>query len=222
MPKRKRGGRPATSIRGDRPVSSRAIGVRRDAVANRQRVLDAAAAAFGELGVGVSLDEIARRAGVGPGTVHRHFSSKAALIDATIAARVDSLAERANALTRSLDPGTTLCEFIVTLTVEGAASHALAERLAAADGAVTAAVAEPLKRLRRATTKLLKRAQRAGQIDPRLTGRQLDAILAAAHALHVHPSGGVKLVAWLCSALRVDRSGGCPVPTAVSPAKRAR
>src|SRR5688572_18497327 len=98
--------------RGDRPVSSvdttgcdaRAELPRRsDAVVNRARILAAAELAFAETGVGASLDEIARRAGVGAGTVHRHFPTKDALIDATIARGVCDLAHEAKRLTRATE-----------------------------------------------------------------------------------------------------------------------
>jgi AcrR family transcriptional regulator len=54
--------------------------LRRDAAENRQRVLDAAAAVFSERGLDVGVDEIARAAGVGTGTLYRRFPTKDALI----------------------------------------------------------------------------------------------------------------------------------------------
>ena len=57
--------------------------LRRDAERNRQRILAAAAEVFNERGLEVSLDEIARHAGVGVGTVYRRFRTKEELIEAT-------------------------------------------------------------------------------------------------------------------------------------------
>src|SRR6266567_4015548 len=68
----------------DRPL-------RADAVRNREKVLRAAREAFAESGYGVPLDEIAARAGVGPGTVYRHFPAKEALFEAVVTARVEDL-----------------------------------------------------------------------------------------------------------------------------------
>jgi len=72
--------------------------LRADARRNRDAVLAAAHEAFATEGTGVSLDEIARRAGVGPGTVHRHFASKGALIAAVLSDRltrmIDDVAHR--------------------------------------------------------------------------------------------------------------------------------
>ena len=62
------------------PISDRPL--RRDAERNRQRILEAARDAFAEEGLSVTLDEIARRAGVGVGTVYRRFPDKEQLIEA--------------------------------------------------------------------------------------------------------------------------------------------
>ena len=65
--------------------------LRADAARNREKVLRAAREAFAESGYGVPLDEIAARAGVGPGTVYRHFPAKEALFEAVVTARVTDL-----------------------------------------------------------------------------------------------------------------------------------
>src|ERR1700741_2859748 len=69
--------------------------MRADAARNREKVLRAAREAFAESGYGVPLDEIAARAGVGPGTVYRHFPAKEALFEAVVAARLADLLEDA-------------------------------------------------------------------------------------------------------------------------------
>src|SRR5436189_117562 len=65
--------------------------LRRDAERNRQRILQAAREVFAERGLGVTLDEIARHAGVGVGTVYRRFADKEALIDALFEDRIGVL-----------------------------------------------------------------------------------------------------------------------------------
>src|SRR5579863_5644781 len=79
--------------------------LRADAARNRENVLRAARDAFAESGYGVPLDEIAARAGVGPGTVYRHFPAKEALFEAVATARVQDLLADARARTDSADPG---------------------------------------------------------------------------------------------------------------------
>src|ERR1700722_8679746 len=85
--------------------------LRADARRNRERVLEAARAAFGAEGSDVSLDEIARRAGVGPGTVYRHFATKEALFEAVIFDRIGELVEEARALSDDPDPGRAFSSF---------------------------------------------------------------------------------------------------------------
>jgi AcrR family transcriptional regulator len=192
----------ADSKRGSRPVSKLAArrGPRADAVANRARLLEVAAQAFDRDGLSVSLDEIARRAGVGPGTVHRHFPTKAALIDATLADRVRQIADEAQRIAAGdegagvPDPTAALLAALTMLVDRGAASHALADRLRSESRDIDAAVAEPLADVRVTLGTLLRRAQAAGGVRPDIDLDGLDAVLAAAHALKVHPSGGDALV----------------------------
>ena len=79
--------------------------LRADAARNREKVLRAAREAFAESGYGVPLDEIASRAGVGPGTVYRHFPSKEALFEAVVTARITDLVSDARARADADDPG---------------------------------------------------------------------------------------------------------------------
>ena len=82
--------------------------LRADARRNRKRVLRTAQQMFATQGLGVSLDEIARRAGVGPGTVHRHFPAKEALYLAVATDQLHQLAEQAEALAAADDPAAAL------------------------------------------------------------------------------------------------------------------
>ena len=81
---------------------------RADALRNRDRLLEAAKASFAGAGAEVSLDEIARRAGVGIGTLYRHFPTRDAIVEAVYRREVEQLADAANRLTRSLPPGEAL------------------------------------------------------------------------------------------------------------------
>ena len=78
--------------------------LRKDAERNRQRIIDAAREVFAERGLGVSLDDIARHAGVGVGTVYRRFPDKEQLIDALFDERLDAIAARAESATEIADP----------------------------------------------------------------------------------------------------------------------
>ena len=71
--------------------------LRADARRNRELVLEAARELFGTEGLSVPIDEIAARAGVGAGTVHRHFPTKEGLVAAVVVSRMDQLVEEARA-----------------------------------------------------------------------------------------------------------------------------
>jgi AcrR family transcriptional regulator len=85
---------------------------RADATRNRERLLEIAKLAFTEAGADVSLDEIARRAGVGIGTLYRHFPTRGAIIEAVYRREVEQLAEGAERLLASLPPGAALHEWM--------------------------------------------------------------------------------------------------------------
>lgn len=70
--------------------------MRADARRNRERLLAVAAQAFAEHGEGASLDDIARRAGVGVGTLYRHFPTRQALLEAAYLERLEAIAARAD------------------------------------------------------------------------------------------------------------------------------
>jgi AcrR family transcriptional regulator len=85
---------------------------RADAQRNLGRVLDAAEAAFAELGPDVSIDEIAKRAGVGHGTVFRHFPTKDSLLAAVVGARIEELSLVCDELVTRPDAGAAFEEFV--------------------------------------------------------------------------------------------------------------
>lgn len=82
--------------------------MRADARRNREQLVTAAIAAFTEHGAEASLDDIARRAGVGPGTLYRHFPTRQALQEAAYLDGFHALCERAYVLVDELAPGEAL------------------------------------------------------------------------------------------------------------------
>jgi AcrR family transcriptional regulator len=134
---------------------------RADARRNREKVLQAARDAFAVSGYGVPLDEIAARAGVGPGTVYRHFPSKEELFEAVVTARVRDLIDDAQSRSCDPDPGRAFFGFLGRIRQEAAAKRDLPEAIAIAGSLQD--------ELHAALDMLLRRAQQAGTVRPEIT-----------------------------------------------------
>jgi AcrR family transcriptional regulator len=137
--------------------------LRRDAERNRQRILTAASEVFNERGLDVSLDEIARYAGVGVGTVYRRFRTKEELVEALFMDRLDSVAALAEEAFEAPDPWSGLVSFMERMAEMMAGDLGLRQMLMFATyGQDLVAVARqrnaPLVR------RLVERAQAAGQL----------------------------------------------------------
>jgi AcrR family transcriptional regulator len=142
----------------DRPL-------RADARRNREKVLRAARDAFAESGYDVPLDEIAARAGVGPGTVYRHFPAKEALFQAVVTARIEDLIADARARATAADPGGAFFGFLARVAQEVTAKRDLPDAIA---------IAGPLQdSLYAALDVLLRRAQQAGAVRADVGTREL-------------------------------------------------
>ena len=159
----------------DRPL-------RRDAERNRQRILEAAREAFAEDGLAVTLDEIARRAGVGVGTIYRRFPDKEQLIDALFEERIGEVVALADEALHHADAWQGLVDFL-----EGAAAlHADDRGLKE----VTLSGVHGLERVRRArdlmypvVTQLVARAQEQGSLRADVVPTDLPILLLMLGAL---------------------------------------
>jgi AcrR family transcriptional regulator len=135
-----------------------------DARANRERILDAAEEVFGRGGESASTEEVARLAGVGIGTVFRHFPTKAALLEAVLVRRFDRLRARAEALVDAGDPGAAFLGFFGHLAAHAAPKIAITEALLDVGGDRDGYAARASGGLRQAVGALLQQAQRAGAV----------------------------------------------------------
>ncbi|WP_377271819.1 TetR/AcrR family transcriptional regulator [Peterkaempfera sp. SMS 1(5)a] len=163
---------------GNRPL-------RADARRNRVRLLAAAEAVFTAKGTSASTEEVAREAGVGIGTVFRHFPTKEALLEAMYVARLERFAEDARELAREQEPGDALFAFFSWAVEHSAAKNALADALAEAGVDVRTASHGAGRDLQEQLGALLTAAQQAGAVRGDLDLPALLALLVgASHAAH--------------------------------------
>jgi AcrR family transcriptional regulator len=176
--------------------------MRADARRNREKVLRVAADTFASEGLSVPVHEIAQRAGVGTGTVSRHFPTKEALFAAVLLDQMGQLVARADALVATEDAGTAFFALLVALIRAGAAHRGLAEALSGAgydiDAAAAAAGVDVSARLR----ELFTGAQRAGAVRADVAYADVKALTAVA----LMRSGGAEelgpVIAVVCDGLR--------------------
>jgi AcrR family transcriptional regulator len=158
---------------------------RADARRNRERVLRAAQQAFASDGLDVAIDEIARRAGVGPGTVHRHFPTKEALYLAVAIDMIRQLVAEAQVLAGTDDPAA-LFTLLSRMITTGAENAVVKSALAAAEFDLRSAAPDLAEALTGHVADLLDRAHAAGVARPDTTVEEVMALVAGAFAAIRH------------------------------------
>jgi AcrR family transcriptional regulator len=106
--------------------------MRTDAVKNRQRILEAAEEVFAAEGVGVPIDAVAERAGLGVGTLYRHFPNKEALFEAIVTDRITQLVATAQEFEVAEDPGQAFFLFLEDFAGQASSKRDLFEALGSA------------------------------------------------------------------------------------------
>lgn len=179
--------------------------MRADARRNRERVLRAAREAFAAEGMGVPLDEIARRAGVGAGTVHRHFPTKEALFEAVVADHLGELLGYARAALEKDDPAAAFYGFLAEMIGQADAKLDLTDALAAAGVGMSEPTRAVAAELRAAFAVLLERGQRAGVVRDDVEAGDVTPIVLGALAADRHradPERPGRLALLVCDCLR--------------------
>jgi AcrR family transcriptional regulator len=168
---------------------------RADARRNRELVLQAAKEVFADHGPGASLDEIARRAGVGPGTVHRHFPAKAQLYEEVLGQHLDEMtaaAQRAQAHTDTdtdTDTGESFYALLNAIIAESHSKRDLADALSATGATLSPQTFEKVTRLRSQFEQLLDTAQRSGTVRTDIEPADVYDIVLAATSVRDRASG---------------------------------
>jgi AcrR family transcriptional regulator len=193
-------------------VDSRPL--RADAVRNRARVLAVAYDTFATEGLSVSLDEIARRAGVGPGTIHRHFPAKGDLVNAVIRERLATVVAEGRHLLEAEGP-TALFAFVRLMVLEwGRADRGLSDTLAASGTDLNVVIPDGMDTFLALLGAMLRTAQKSGVVRPDLDARGVKAIMVGCQAMReFEPERAQQLLELVIDGMR---------PREVSPPPRRR
>src|SRR5215469_5053930 len=161
---------------------------RSDAVRNRERVLEAAKAVFSAGGSDASLEAVAREAGVGIGTLYRHFPTREALYEAVYRREVEQLSELAEELKGEREPVEALRRWLRSNVEFVATKKGMAAALALAAGPPPSELtAFSYERLTKAIGVLLERAVAAGEIRADIGPEDLLRTLVGMCMLHDQP-----------------------------------
>ena len=189
--------------------------LRRDAERNRQRILDAARKGFAERGLGITLDEIARLAGVGVGTVYRRFANKELLIDALFENRIGDVVALADEALQDDDAWHALRTFLEGTIVLLASDRGLREVLIGGTygpSRIVRARAELKPRAER----LVARAQAQGKLredvsatDLQLLVMMLDAVVDTTR--EIAPDTWRRMLGYVLDGLAVRRDAPTPL-----------
>jgi AcrR family transcriptional regulator len=181
--------------------------MRADAQRNRAQVLRTAAEVFATDGLSVPVHEIARRAGVGTGTVSRHFPAKEDLFAAVLLDRMRQLTDHADALTETLDPAAAFFTMLTKLIHEGAAHRGLADALVGAGFDIETAAAQAGCDVSGRVRDMLTRAQQAGAVRADITFADIKALTAGCLARVTASADDValdRMISVVCAGLRAS------------------
>jgi len=162
--------------------------MRADAKKNYDHVLAVAREVFTEQGANASLRDVARRAGVGLGTLYRHFPTREALLETLLRASFDELAARADQLKTSSDSDDALVLWLQEIIAFTHDNRGVIALMMSAIEDLNSALHASCATLRAAGASLLARAQAEGKARPDLDGAELFDLIAALAWLREHSS----------------------------------
>jgi AcrR family transcriptional regulator len=188
--------------------------LRADAARNRARVLEAARQCFAEHGVEAQMDDIAGAAGVGVGTVYRHFSTKEALLEAIASEYFDAQCDAARAALEVEDPWQAFAGYIRSGAAVMAQSRGLAQVIADRSGIMLSAAqaADARHGLFGMLEQLIERAQRAGALRGDFQLEDVPLVMCSIGTLQDTPKavGWKRLLEIIIDGLRAPGTGSLP------------
>ena len=157
--------------------------MRADALRNHEKILLAAEEIFAQDGVMVPIDLVAERAGVGIGTLYRHFPTKESLYEAIVMTRLTSLLETADEFASAADPGDALCAFLREFARQASDKQDLFEALSQAGVDIKSRFSDLIEDLFARIDRLRLRAVEAGAIRANVeTTDILNLVMGSCHA----------------------------------------
>ncbi|MGI8714600.1 MAG: TetR family transcriptional regulator [Solirubrobacteraceae bacterium] len=165
--------------------------LRADARRNRERILASAREVFSESGAEAQIDDVARRAGVGVGTVYRHYPTKEALLTELVREKFRMLtAGGRTALGRTGEPFEVLTDWLRDNAAQLGRDAAMQQAVAGAGDQVWIQVAAEQQALATVTDELLGRARAAGTVRPDATADDIGMLMSGVCATMAHPAPG--------------------------------
>jgi AcrR family transcriptional regulator len=182
--------------------------LRADARRNRARIIDSAREVFAEFGAEAQIDDVARRAGVGVGTVYRHFPTKEALMAEIVREKFRVMAVNAcEALERDGEPFAVFADLLRTNAELCARDAGVQEAITGYGESVWVYAQAELQELYVPTAELIARAQRAGSMRPDVTVDDIPMLMCGVSATMPHASAGFdwhRHLEFVIDALRVQ------------------
>jgi AcrR family transcriptional regulator len=203
--------------RGERPL-------RRDAERNRQRILQAAAEVFTQRGLDATLDDVARQAGVGVGTVYRRFPDKETLVAELFQDRIDAVVAVVEEACAAPDPWRALLSFLEYAAASMAGDLGLRQLMMFATHGKDR-VAYAREQMRPAVSKLVERARAAGALRPDFDATDVPLIAymlasVSEYAGPVQPDVWRRYLALIVDGMLPSRDGTSDLPVpALTPAE---
>lgn len=184
---------------------------RSDASRNRERLVEVAADAFAASGIDTSLERIAKDAGVGIGTLYRHFPTRDALVEAVFRHNVDVLCDGAEQLATTLPPDQALAEWMQRFVAYVPGKKGLATYLKSVVDADSDLFASTHARVAETIQSLMQAASDAGAIRPGVDGMDLLRGLSGVCMMAV-PTGGAEHGATVATLLMDGLRYRAPAP----------
>lgn len=202
--------------------------LRRDAQRNRERIVSSARTLFARDGADVSVEDITREAGVGMGTLYRHFPTKEALLDAVLEDAFDDLVQLAEEAAEAEDAWAGFTGFLEEALAQHAANRGLKDVLATHDPGRERAQALR-RRIRPLLERMMERAQAQGALRPDVTAEDVPLVFWSGSRVietteSVAPDLWRRYLGLLLDGLRAEAATPLPAPplTRAQWAKTAR